>query len=72
MRVAINEISPEHLSLIKEYFPGIEIVDTNYDFKFAKVESYADVMKLIHVLRKIAPYYLQEFIEDSEDYEKRS
>ena len=72
MKIAIKEISKENLGLIKDYFPGIEIVDTDYDSKFTKVESYADAMKLIHILRKIAPYYLQEFVEDSEDYEKRS
>ena len=72
MRIAIKEIAPEHLRLVKDYFPGIEIVNTDYDFKFAKVGSYDEAMKLIRVLRKIAPFYWQEFAEDSEDYEERS
>ena len=63
MKIAIQEISQEHLDLVKSYFPGLEIVEEGYDLKFAPVKTREEAYKLIKVLRGAAPYYLQEFID---------
>ena len=63
MKIAIQSISDENLELVKSYFPGLEVVDTDYDLKFKAITNRDEAYKLIKVLRSAAPYYLQEFID---------
>ena len=63
MRIAIQWISDENLELVKSYFPGLEVVEEDYDMKFKAINNRDETYKLIKVLRSAAPYYLQEFID---------
>jgi len=71
MRIALIDSSPEAVKLVKEYFPGIIITEDKPDLKFARIQTYEDAMKIVRILRQVADRYLQEYVEDPEDYEER-
>ena len=71
MRVALIDSSPEAVRLVRDYFPGIVITEERPDLKFARIQTYEDAMKVIRILRQVADRYLQEYVEDPEDYEER-
>ena len=71
MRISLTESSLEAINLVKDYFPGIIITDDKPHLRFARIQTYEDAMKVVRILRQVADRYLQEYVEDPEDYEER-
>lgn len=66
MKLYIKNLSREAMSLVLEYFPGIELTDDNPDVSVDLYE-YRSVKEMIKDIRHYCPKYLQEYAEDLEE-----